>query len=85
MSHEAENQRGKEGVNESKTKISLKRDHQSRVERRLIELKEGGRGKRIRMEWRRAGVRRDKVKERCIAVCEGEYTVTSFICRCAWM
>lgn len=38
MSHEAGNQRGKEGGNGNKTEISLKRDQRSRVEKRLIEL-----------------------------------------------
>lgn len=38
MRHEARNRRGKEGVNESKTKISL-RMTRGAVEKRLIELK----------------------------------------------
>lgn len=40
MMHEARNRRGKEGVNESKTKISLRmRRSRGAVEKRLIELK----------------------------------------------
>lgn len=41
MSHEAANQRGKEGGKGNKTEISFKRDQWSRVEKRLIELKGG--------------------------------------------
>lgn len=41
MSHEAGNQRGKEGGNGNKTEISLKRDQWSQVEKRLIELRSG--------------------------------------------
>lgn len=48
MSHEAGNRRGKEGGNGNKTKISLKRDQWSKVEKRLIELGRGGE-KRIKM------------------------------------
>lgn len=42
MSHEAENRREAEGGNGNKTKICLKRDQWSKVEKRLIELKGGG-------------------------------------------
>lgn len=43
--------------NSNKTKISLKRDQWSGLEKRLIELS-GGEEKRIKMGWRRARLRR---------------------------